>query len=170
MKSGFVWDASFNYFLNNHYGIGLNFYRFRAAHKEFAQNSDTGISGDLKEIHQITYFGPAFAGRLPFGREKAWIFDYNIGFGYIGYRSRTFFPDYKRTLTGVSLGSRVVFGLSYKISSYWSFGFNVHSTAGVLTKMQQDENGVQSTLEFEKNTGEGLGQIGLSLGIRYSIK
>ncbi len=169
LKSGFVWDASVNYYFNDHYGIGLTFYQFRSKHSDNAQHSTSGKTGILEAKDRITYIGPAFVMRFPFGN-NAWTFDLNVGMGYIGYKEVLNFPDLKGTADGASVGFQTGLGLSYKFAPQWGIGFNIQATSGVLTEMNTEENGVKSTEKFEAGKGEGLGQISLSLGIRFYIQ
>ncbi|MDR1155226.1 MAG: porin family protein [Bacteroidales bacterium] len=170
LKSAFVWNASFDFFFNDRFGIRMTFYQYLASHSDQAYKINTGKSGTLATKDRITHIGPAFVFRLSFGRQKSWIFDANVGMGYIGYRENTTFADEYFKYSGASLGMQTGAGLEYRIAPQWSIGINMQLTSGEITELQYNDNGVKTTQTYDAGEGEGLGQISLGIGIRYHIK
>ena len=170
LKSGFVWDASFDFFFNDMFGIRMAFYQYLTSHSEHAYNTDTGKQGMLATKDRITYSAPAFVFRLPFG-QNSWIFDANAGMGYIGYYEKSTFVDEYYSIKGASVGFQTGVGLDYKITTQLHIGINMQITSGVIWILHYDENGMKSTKTFDfEEGGEGLGQISLGIGIRYYFK
>ena len=117
---------------------------------------------------RITYIGPSFAIQLPLGKSN-WLFDASTGFGYIGYKSKQSFLRDNIIVSGANVGVQAKAGLSYRITPEWGIGFKLIATNGALFQYTVDENGYKKTEKFEDGQGEGLSQIGLTLGIRYYI-
>lgn len=169
LMSGFVWDASFDYFFNDKFGIRTAFYQYRASHNDLARELDTGKQGTLDVKDMITYIGPAFVFRLAFGH-NSWIFTANTGMGYIEYREKqTFVNDYSK-FYGASLGVQMGVDLEYKITPQLSIGTNMRITSGEINRLDYEKNGVKWTETFDVGKGEGLGQISLGIGFRYYFK
>lgn len=168
VKSGFLWSGSVSYYFSGFIGVGLNFQQYISTHEEYAQNTDTGETGELKLNDRITYIGPSCVFQLPLGKSN-WIFDASAGFGYIGYKSKMNFSRDYLIVSGASLGTQLKVGLSYRITPELGIGFKLNAASGVLYQCNIEENGHKTTEKFEENQGEGLGQIGITLGIRYYI-
>ncbi len=169
LKSGPVWDASFNYYFNDNYGIGLIYSAYTASNSEYLQELNTGNTGYLDTRDFITYVGPAFMMRFPFAKNKC-IFDMGIGFGYIGYKSTVEFLQDKYIYTGSSVGFQMAVGLEYRISNNWGIGFDLSTLGGSLDRITINENGEKTTYKFESGEFEGLGHFRMLVGVRYHIK
>ena len=171
LMSGFALDASFIYFCNDFYGVGLNYYQYGSSHKDYAQDLNTLQSGELKKTVRITYIAPVFPIRFPFGTSKnVFLLDINLSIGYIGYKSMESFVNYNAVHSGSSIGFRSDIGLSYKFSPEWAIGFKLTSATGTLSQMEVNENGKKTTTKFDVGKSESLEQAGITLGIRYYIK
>jgi len=168
IMSGFLWSGSVSYYFKNFVGIGLSFHQFRTSHEEFAYNSDTGETGELKLTDAITYVGPACAFQLPIGKSN-WLFDAFVSIGYIGYTSKANVMRDNSIVSGSSVGFQTKIGLSYKITPEWGIGLKLIPTNGTLFQYTIEENGYKTSVKFEENKGESLAQIGLTLGLRYYI-
>ena len=169
LMSGFTWDVSCDFFFKDKFGIRAIFYQYRTSHSELGYNLDTGKDGILNVKDQISYFGPAFVFRLPFGH-NSWRFDAHAGMGYLECRDKqTFAKDYL-SFYGATLGTQMGAGLEYKISPQLGVGINVLITSGTINTFHYDKNGVKSTKTYEIDKGEGLFQIKIGAGIRYYIK
>ncbi len=169
LKSGPIWDASFNYYFNNNYGIGLIYSAFTASNSVSATNTDTNISGDLDTRDLITYIGPSFVMRGA-SRNDKWFFDIGIGLGYLGYKENISFAGNTSKGTGSTVGFQSSIGGEYRISENWGIGVDLSALSGILNKINYNENGYKYTVEFDTNEGEGLGHIRILASIRYHIK
>jgi hypothetical protein len=169
LMSGFVWDASLDFFLNDMFGIRMTFYQYRASHSDFARDLDTGKQGILDAKDVITYLGPAFVFRLPFA-QNSWIFNANAGMGYIEYRGKQTFVNEDAKFYGATVGVQMGAGLEYRILPQLGAGVNMQITSGQILSFDYEKNGVKSTETYEIGEGEGLLQVKLGVGIRYYIK
>ena len=170
IKSGFIWNGSFAYYINKFIGVGICFNQYASSSEQFAHNINTGREGIYRISDRITYVGPTFAMQMMLGKSD-WLFDFNAGFGYIGYKSRQSFIDEKVTVSGASLGLHYDVGLSYKIAPEWAVGLRMHLTNGMLSQANIiDKYGNKTTHKMDEGQYEGLAHIGLSLGLRYYIK
>ncbi len=169
LKSGFAWNGSFDYFFRDMLGFRIAFYQYRASHSDMVLNSISGKKGDMYTKDQITYIGPALVFRLPFGHDL-WVFDANVGLGYIGYREKMTFANEYINFNGASVGFQTGVGLEYKIIPHLGIGINMLVTSGLITEFHYDNNGVKSIQSLDIDEGEGLGQISLGIGLRYYFK
>jgi hypothetical protein len=165
---GFAWNANFDYFFKDKFGIRMIFSQYISTYNTMAQDLNTGQQGTLNAKDAITYVGPAFVFRQPFGQNR-WIFDAHTGFGYIDYRQNIIFANQYEKINGSSLGTQMGVGLECKVAQNVGIGINILITSGTINNFKIDANGNKSTEKFEAG-GEGLLQIKLGAGIRYYIK
>jgi hypothetical protein len=175
LMSGLVGDASFNYYFNDYYGVGLIYSSYSASQNKYGYfQSEDGIpteNAHRKANNIIQFFGPAFLMRVPIGNQK-WILDWNIGIGYLNYSAKETFLDEIRKAYGSTLGVHLALDAEYKIDQHWGIGLRLSEVVGVLGKWTTESNGQKETVSVSNPSkeGEGLGQIQLLLGIRYYIK
>ncbi|MCL2650374.1 MAG: porin family protein [Candidatus Azobacteroides sp.] len=170
LMSGWVYDASFNYYFNDNFGLGLLYSAYNASQNMYGQNLDTGVEGELKTNDLINFIGPVFLMRLPLANEK-WTFDLGLGIGYLGYTSKLNFPDMRGKMYGSTVGIYYDLGVEYKLEKNWALGLHVVSMGGTLMNWTVEENGYKETINVKRpEDGEGLQQIQLLLGLRYYIK
>jgi hypothetical protein len=165
---GFVWNANFDYFFKDKFGIRVIFSQYRSTYNTMAQNLNTGQQGTLNAKDVITYIGPAFVFRQPFGQNK-WLLDAHAGFGYIEYRQNMKFANDYVKIYGASLGTQMGAGLECKIAPNIGIGINLLITSGTIQNFKIDVNGIKSTEKVDVG-GEGLLHIKLGGGIRFYIK
>jgi hypothetical protein len=168
LMHGFVWNANVDYFFKDNFGIRMMFSQYRSTYNTIAQDMNTGRQGTLDAKDAITYVGPAFVFRQPFGHNK-WLFDAHTGFGYIEYRQNMKFTNQYQKISGSSLGTQMGVGLECKLAQNVGIGINILITSGTINTFKIDVNGNKSTQTVEIG-GEGLTQIKLGAGIRYYIK
>jgi hypothetical protein len=172
LMSGLIGDASFNYYFSDNMGVGLLYSAYNASQNMYGSMSDGYGSqeGSLKTTDRIDFLGPAFLMRFPLRSEK-WIFNCSLGLGYLGYSSKTTFPNLLRKIQGSTFGESVAIGLEYKIEKNLAIGLSCSSIAGVLTSFTKEENGSKQSYTVENSKdGEGLGHIQFLLGLRYYLK
>ena len=157
LMSGFVWNASANYYFNDNYGLGLSYSAYSAS---------TSLHG-LKSNDMITYAGPAFLMR--FSQNQKWIFNMSLGLGYIGYSSTHKSNGDQLKLTGGTVGFETAIGAEYKLSQNWGIGATLSTNSGLLNSMTVNQNGHKQTIDLGKDEKEGLGQIRIAVGFRYYI-
>ena len=165
--SGPVWDASFNYYFNDNWGIGLNYAGYYSSHDERVQNTETLAIGQFEIDNSITYIGPACLMRA--SSNTKWFFNANIGLGYIGYSSKLNVIDTRTKTTGGSVGFLTEVGAEYKFSENWGLGANLSAISGSLGKVSMDVNGKKESVKFNSKEHENLHTIRLSFGLRYYI-
>ncbi|OAV73141.1 hypothetical protein Barb6_00497 [Bacteroidales bacterium Barb6] len=164
-----VWDASFNYYFNDLFGVGLAYAAYGAGNREQVYNMETLEEGYLKLNDLITYAGPVFLVRNPLSNK--WTLESGIGFGYLGYVSKGNFVNEHFKKTGATAGAQVSLGIEYKLAKDWGIGLNLSAVSGILNSWTEETNGVKTTVKAESNDkGEGLGQFRMLLGVRYHIK
>ncbi len=168
LASGFVCDASFNYYFNDMFGLGLLYSAYSTSNSEYAHDTKSGATGYLNANDLISFIGPVFSMRMFYNTQ--WIFDMGLGIGYIGYTSKLTFPGMNTKITGSSVGSQANLGVEYKFSKDWGIYLNISSLSGVLNKLKFDNNGMKETKTFETGKGESLDQFRMLLGMRYHIK
>jgi hypothetical protein len=157
LMSGFVWNASVNYYFNDNYGLGLSYSAYSASTSLY----------DLKSNDKITYVGPAFLMR--FSQNQKWIFNMSLGMGYMGYSSTHKRDEGQIKLTGGTVGIETAIGAEYKLSQNWGIGATLSTHSGLLNSMTVNQNGRKQTVDLDKNEKEGLGQIRIAVGLRYYI-
>lgn len=157
LMSGFVWNASANYYFNDNYGLGLSYSAYSASTSLY----------DLKSNDLITYVGPAFLMR--FSQNQKWIFNMSLGVGYIGYSSTHKSNGENLKLTGGTVGFETSIGGEYKFSKNWGVGATLSTNSGLLNSMTVNKNGYKQKIDLGKDEKEGLGQIRIAVGFRYYI-
>jgi outer membrane protein W len=168
LMNGPVWNATFNYYFKDYYGLGLIYSVYSASQDKYGYLEDYG-QGNLVTKDLITFIGPAFVLRYAFN--KNWISNISLGVGYLGYTSKQTFPSLSGKMTGATLGLSSTVGIDYKINQHWGIGLNCATTSGLLNSMTKDVNGYKTTIKPDREEEkEGLGQMQLYLGIRYYIK
>lgn len=168
LMSGHAGDVSFSYYFNDRSGVGLMYASYASSNKKFVELTDTGQTGYLDTQDMITFFGPAYFLRLS-GNTK-WIFDLNLGIGYISYSSKQKFPNKLTQVSGGSVGFTSSAGVEYRIADSWGIGANLSTVSGIVNQMTVNENGIKRTEKRSGNQGEGLGHLKLTIGFRYYIK
>lgn len=172
LKSGMIWNISGNYFFNDTFGAGIQYYTYSASASQFGtlsdSNQETIASGSMDMDDMITFIGPLFSVRG--SANQKWIFGASVSIGYLGYSSKMKIGSYGEKLTGSSAGVMTNLSAEYKFAKNWGVGANIHSCAGVLTQIDIDKNGNKSTVKFDRDNYEGLGNITLSLGVRWYLK
>lgn len=168
LMSGIVWNAAASYYFKDNYGVGLSYSAYSASASGIGTSLATGESGMLKTDDMITYVGPAFLMR--YSQNQKWIFNVSLGIGYIGYSSTSKLKGEKSKITGSSVGFESVLGAEYKFAQNWGIGASFSANSGMLNKLTVNSNGQKQTIDLHKDEKEGLGQIRLSLGLRYYIK
>ncbi len=158
LMSGFVWNASANYYFNDNYGLGLSYSAYSAS---------TSLN-NLKSNDMITFVGPAFLMR--FSQNQKWIFNMSLGIGYIGYSSTHKSNGDQLKLTGGTVGFETAIGAEYKFSPSWGVGATLSTNSGLLNSITVNENGSERNIKLGKDEKEGLGQIRIAVGFRYYIK
>jgi hypothetical protein len=171
--SGLVTDVSFNYYFNDFYGLGVAYSRYNANQKMYGrmEYEDGGSeNGYWKANSSIQFAGPVFLMRMPSTNQK-WIFDCNIGVGYVGYSDRETFANNVVKVYGATVGGYFNLGAEYKINKSWAVGLRLSEVVGVLESLTRDTNGQKETIHVDNsNEGEGLGQVQLLMGLRYYLK
>lgn len=167
LKRGPVWNASANYYFNDMFGIGLAYTDYLANNKAWGTISDneTNTEGELKTTDRITYVGPSFLMR--FSKDQKWIFNVNIGLGYIRYSSNSSLLWRKDKLSGASFGSLYELGVDYKFSKNWGITSSFTGVSGILHSANTETNGIKGKITYPDDQKEGLQHIRLSLGIKY---
>jgi len=165
---GFAWNANFDYFFKDKFGVRMIFSQYRSTYNTIAQKLNTGQPGTLYAKDAITYIGPAFVFRQPFAQNK-WLLDVHAGYGYIQYNQNMTFANEYEKIQGASYGTQIGAGLDCKIAPNIGIGFNMLITSGIIKNFKIDVNGVTSTEKVDVG-GEGLLHIKLGAGIRYYFK
>lgn len=166
LMSGFVWNASANYYFNDNYGIGMSYSSYSASNSSPAYTQE-GETGTFKTNDMITYVGPAFLMR--YSQNQKWIFNMSLGIGYIGYSSDSKFNRESVKLTGGTVGFETSIGGEYKFSKNWGVGATLSTNSGLLNSITVNENGSERNVKLGKDEKEGLGQIRIAVGFRYYI-
>ena len=168
LMSGWVYDASFNYYFNDYYGLGLLYSAYIANQSMYGTDLSSGVEGELKTNDLIYFVGPAFLMRLPLANEK-WTLNCDIGAGYLNYISNRTFGREKARAYGATFGTYFNLGAEYKLEKNWALGLRLASIGGGLTSWTIEQNGYKEVIKADKG-GEGLQQLQLLLGLRYYIK
>ncbi|GHV10647.1 hypothetical protein FACS1894162_5260 [Bacteroidia bacterium] len=173
LMSGLVGDASFNYYFNDYYGIGLIYSAYNANQDKYGRmafEDGSSETGNWKTNDLFQFIGPAFLMRVPVGNQK-WILDCNIGLGYLDYSSKQTFASQSQRTYGATFGSYLSFGAEYKINEHWAIGLRFAEVIGILTNYTVDTNGNKKSFSVDNTKdGIGLGQFHVLAGIRYYIK
>jgi len=166
MMSGIIWDGSFYYYFNDYYGVGLLYSSYYTSNSIYAQFMPTGETGKLNSKHTITFIGPAFAMRAVTNDQK-WIFNLNLGIGYLGYYANETLNSHYLKQDGATVGFLTNLGGEYKFDKHWGVGVDLSLIGGLLRKINIDEDGIKSTYIYKDGLEEGIGQFRLTTGLRY---
>ncbi|NDW18214.1 porin family protein [Dysgonomonas sp. 216] len=168
LKSGFVWDISANYYINDNFGLGISNSNYSSSTSAYGEHNDSGNSGTIKFNDRITYIGPAFLMR--FSQNQKWIFNISLGIGYLGYSSESKLDRDFLKVTGSTVGFESRVGVEHKLAENWGIGISLSSHSGILSTLNVNDNGHKKTIDLDKDNKEGLGRIQLGIGMRYYIK
>jgi hypothetical protein len=169
MMSGLTWDASFKYYLNDRYGIGLLYASYAAGQRAYGTATFNGVTeeGYRNTNNHIQFLGSAFSARVS-SSNLQWLFDFTVGIGYLSYSSIDRFAIHIYKVNGSTAGDYTNLGIEYKFNKNWGIGVRCSLISGIVTKLAIEDDGHKETLTVNnRNEGEGLGQIQLSAGIRY---
>ncbi|MDR0507589.1 MAG: hypothetical protein LBH32_12370 [Dysgonamonadaceae bacterium] len=169
LMSGWIYDASFNYYFNDFYGVGFHYSLFTSSQHAYGTATFDGYSetGYRNTNQYIQFIGPVFSARTS-SKDLQWLFDYSIGIGYLGYSSKDTFTSHIYKGDGSTVGFYMGLGVEHKLNKNWGVGVRCSTISGVVTKMNNDRDGIKETITVDDvNKGEGLGQIQLLAGIRY---
>ncbi|GHV26067.1 hypothetical protein FACS1894176_06040 [Bacteroidia bacterium] len=173
LMSGLVGDVSLNYYFNDYYGIGLIYSAYSANQNmsgRIIYEDGSSENGNLKTNDLIQFIGPAFLARTPVYNQK-WIFEGNIGIGYLDYTSKKTFESQHGKAYGATVGGYLSLGAEYKVDEYWAIGFRLAEVVGIVTSWTTDVNGYKESGSVDNpQNGIGLGQFQCLAGIRYYIK
>jgi hypothetical protein len=173
LKSGWTGKALLGYYPTDYYGIGF-VYSIYNAHQNAGAYLNS-IPGYLDTKDWITFAGPVFLMRLPLNNKK-WIMSAGLGLGYMSYDSKATFleahPQSHSSINGSTVGSYSDLGIEYLLNDNWGIGFDISTMTGILNQWTAvDFSGHKTTVKpTSNNEREGLGQIHLSVGVRYYIK
>lgn len=169
LMNGPIWDFSANYYFNDTYGLGVVYSAYSSNASAWGTITDTNQAAELKTNSMITFIGPAFLVRGASPNLK-WIFNVQLGIGYIGYSLKnTVLNNYEKEY-GASVGFSSKIGAEYKLTDSWGIGADLATVSGILNSVTNDLNGHKTTINYNKDAKEGLGHIRLSLGLRYYFK
>ena len=146
-------------------GIGLLYSSYFAKNSIYAR-LPTGETGTLNSKHTITFIGPVFAIRAA-TNDKKWIFNLDMGIGYLGYYMNETLNSHYAKQNGATAGFHWSLGGEYKFDKHWGVGVDISMISGLLRKISIDEDGVKSTYIYKDDSREGLGQFRLTTGLRY---
>ncbi|MCF8336667.1 MAG: hypothetical protein K9I74_01665 [Bacteroidales bacterium] len=158
LKSGYHFGGDFYYFFTEEWGIGFEYYLYKAS------NSTTGqYGGKISDDITISFIGPTVSQRI-FNHDKSNAFRMNLALGYMDFKNKIV-RDENYTLTGntsvVSLGVGYDIGLSENLA----LGFKVEFFQGGLFEMVKDDGQTKETIDPEK--GESLHRLDFSVGLRF---
>jgi hypothetical protein len=162
MKSGFHYDARFDYFFNRFMGTGLKFDQQIYGASSPGYLTETGATGNVKDNITISYIGPDFCFRL-MNRKRTKSFFINFGFGYLIYKERMSLLSESTTITSGTLGSSMNIGYEIGLSKNMALGIQLSTMSGILSSLSTENGKVK--LEDEK---DNLSNIGLSIGLSFN--
>ena len=166
LNSGPMWSVSSKYYFNDNVGIALHYSTYSANSKVYdVQHTATRKVGDLYFKDRIKYIGPDYTMR--FAINKTWLFNVDVGLGYISYTEKERFLDKNVKWHGATLGTHFLLGTEYKFHKNWGIGVSASSTSGTLNKMTREENGIKSTIRYEGFFW--LAHISALAGLRFYI-
>ncbi|GHT19693.1 hypothetical protein AGMMS4957_04530 [Bacteroidia bacterium] len=170
LLSGLVTDASFNYYFNDYYGVGLIYSAYSANNSQYSTDR-SGESDYWKTNSVIRFIGPTFLMRMPLGNPK-WLLDCNLGIGYLGYSLKETFASQSWKVYGSTVGSYLSLGAEYKVDEHWAIGARLSEVVGVLGTWTEETNGVKEIVTVSKPSEARIGLTHLQpmVGIRYYIK
>ena len=173
MRLGPIYSADISYFFSNNVGAGIrvqglfSYDILPGSSKDLSGNT---VSGNLEDYVNILFFGPVLSYRIPVNKmTNALLFRFGYGFVHYSiwekvmngatYKSVSFDPGLMLELGydfAISRHFAVGASLTYITSRVW--GYSITDSKGNTTYIQQD-----------REKAESLGNIGLSIGIRYNL-
>ena len=171
IMNGWVYGLDGTFFMESGYGIGFRYQTMFSSSADYAVVEDdegSYIEGTLKDDVYITFIGPLFSGRSDSKNGKH-IFISNVGLGALLYKDNGTFQDYKERISGVTLGYNCNLSYSYLVTDHLSLGADLSYTTGVLKELNYTSGNLTNTVTLDKDHREGLAQIALSVGARYTF-
>lgn len=169
LKFGYHIGASAFYFLNDRTGIGLKYQCFLSANSidnvHYIDLNGYSHFGNLRDKLNITFVGPSYSTRYPFGKgENAFFTNYFAG--PIFFRDDALLNQALYKITGASIGFGIEGGYDIEISQNFLIGFQASLLGGVIKSVKVD-NGIVQSINLEKGSYESLYRIDFSIGIRF---
>ncbi len=171
VKSGYHLEASYTYFYNKKYGIGLVYSNFAASNRmdditltdNFGNTVNTYMSDDMT----ITFVGPSFTWRYPnINNENVFYADYSLG--YMGYVNKSHLVE-DVTISGNTLGANLGIGYDIKLNKNFQLGLKANLLGGTLKKLTLKSDTRTKVVNLKEGEYESLLRIDFSVGFRYVI-
>jgi hypothetical protein len=169
LKSGYNIGGSVLFYLDETIGIGLKYQCFLSSNSienvSFTDPLGRVHTGDLSDKLKISFFGPVFSTRYPFGKGQNSVYT-NYFAGPIFYKDDAIMPDpYK--ITGATIGLGAEGGYDIEISPNFLIGFQASLLAGVIKSVKIVNGQKVQSITLEKGSYESLLRIDFSIGLRF---
>lgn len=169
LKSGFYTNASFDYFFNDYWGVGLTYAGFFARASAWGNNGET--EGELLTTDNIHFIGPEVVARTPFSPVSHWSFEARYAFGYVDYNEQIVFQNITETTKGSTIGMQVAIGLEYAFAEWCGAFLQTQVSSGIINQLTRTSpEGHTETIKLEKEERISTGTVGVELGLRFYIK
>lgn len=166
LKSGFSYDAHFNFMFDENRGLGLRYNSFNSKGSlnnvyVTAPNGQTGY-GFTSDNITISYIGADYL-YIDKSPNKKVEYKLNLSMGYMGYQDKTnVLGEYK--ITGSTFGMVTDFGVNFFITDYFSVGPQLGIVGGAIRRFDiTGANGFKGTLKLDSKSVESLWRIDLGI-------
>ncbi len=171
IKSGYHLGASYTYFYNKKYGVGLVYSRFAASNRmdDITLTDDFGnvVTTYMSDDMTITFVGPSITWRhLSINNDNVFYADYALG--YMGYVNESHFVE-DIMISGNTFGSSLGIGYDVKLNQNLQLGLKANLLGGVLKKLTLKSGASTETVNLKEREYEGLHRVDFSIGLRYVI-
>ena len=180
LKSGGSFDIGAYYFFKSRFGVGLKYDRFSSKNTSYNVSVPTFIAGGNTIVDTdfvdnkltLTFIGPSFYYDSSSNDSKHVLF-YDISLGALTYKDdlnlKVSNAGYSNVITkGTTFGMIVNVGYRYSLNSTFSIGPKIGISAGTLSSLNTETNGVSRKLDLGDQK-ESLGKIDLSIGATIKL-
>lgn len=170
LKTGYHIGGDITFYTSKYLGIGMKYDKYRTKNETDVyvtqQLWPSSYMAKSSEDITITFIGPFVSGRILHGKNKNSLFA-NLGAGYVKYVNESSISFQQNiTSTGNLYGLNFDLGYDISLSKRFAIGFQLSFLTGVLKKYEVNIGRTTRTVKYDKNNGDDLRRINLSLGLR----
>jgi len=170
IKSGFINDFGFDFFISQNVAIGININSFNSTSKAFGeifvfQDSSTFYT-DCSEVFKINYFAPTITRRF-FDKNGKNQYFLKLGVGKFFVDNNFKYGANDVSNKGNNFGVDLGGGIDIIISKHFSLGFLVTSNFGFISEYEKYIfEDYYETIQLKES--ENLSRINFAIGLRYN--
>lgn len=169
LKNGYHLNLDITYYWNPNNGLGLHYSVFRAKNSGdilIMQPDTTVVIVFVSDDVIIQSIGVNYSLKYPVGKKDDELM-LQVGLNYVSYTDH-FYALFNGTTRASTLGLNLGFNYDLKLTNRFSATFGLGFQMGYYENYSIDlPNGQSKKMNFEKNAGDNLTRLDLSVGIAF---